>query len=118
MILYPRVELTGVERSESGLGRPEPLRAAKQAFESSEERVQGAVIGKISGWGRALDIFCWTLCSGHSWDVSLMRVWGNSGRQWVGCVGRYIFVTVFGIFVLIFERVRARLYFYEVIRLT
>ena len=47
-----------------------------------------------------------------------MRVWGNSGRQWVGCVGRYSFVIVFGIFVLIFERVRARLYFYGVFCLT
>ena len=46
-----------------------------------------------------------------------MQVWGNSGRQWVGCVGRCIFVIVFGIFVLTFERVRARLYFYEVIAL-
>ena len=68
--------------------------------------------------GTRFDIFCWTLCSGHLWDVSSIRVWGNSGRQWVGCVGRYIIVIVFGIFVLIFERVRARLYFYGVICLT
>ena len=58
LILCLRVEWTGAERSESGLGRPELVRAVKGG-------IQSAVIGKISGWRRAFCIFRWTLCSGH-----------------------------------------------------
>ena len=41
-----------------------------------------------------------------------MRVWRKAGRQWVGCVGHHIILVVFGIFVAMDERVRARLYYY------
>ena len=53
--------------------------------------------------GTHFSIFRWTLCSGHSWDVFLMRVWTKGGRQWVGCVGHQVFVAVFGIFVIVFD---------------
>ena len=105
LILCLRVEWNGAERSESG---PWTSRARK----GSDGVVRSAVIGKISGWGRASCIFRWTLCSGHSVDVLLIRVWRDRGRQWVGCVGRRTVVVVFGIFVVTFERVRARLYRY------
>ena len=36
----------------------------------------------------------------------------------MGCVGRYIILVVFGIFVVMFERVRARLHYYGGNRLT
>ena len=58
------------------------------------------------------------ICSGLSVDVLLMRVWGIGGRQWVGCVGHRTIAVVFGIFVVTFERVRARLYRYGSKRLT
>ena len=53
LLLCLRVEWKGAERSESGLGRPELVRAV-------DGGVRSAVIGKISGWGRAFSIFRWT----------------------------------------------------------
>ena len=47
-----------------------------------------------------------------------MRVWSEAGRQWVGCVGHHIIVLVFGIFMAMFGRLRARLYYYGGNRLT
>ena len=65
LMLCSRVERNGAERSESGLGRPELV-------EGSEGRIRSAVIGKISGWGRAFSIFRWTYCSGPFRDVLFM----------------------------------------------
>ena len=47
-----------------------------------------------------------------------MLSWKKAGREWVGCVGHHDTVVVFGIFVAMFERVRARLYCYGGNRLT
>ena len=50
-------------------------------IEGSDLRVLCAGIGKTSTLEARVSLFCWTSCSGHSWDVLLILAGFGSGRQ-------------------------------------